>query len=505
VKYLIEKWRGQTTSAQIGMAVGVTLITAFIIALTVWVYRPDYQVLFADLAPRDAAAMTTELERMKVPYQLGDNGNTLLVPKDIVHKTRLKLMGKNLGLHGVVGFEIFNNVDFGMTEFVQKVNYQRAIQGELTRTILSLEEIQDARVHLAIPEQGLFKKVAVKPKASITLTMKPGKALTIDQIGGIQRLVAASVPDIVAEDVTVLDQHGVALTRIASGEGVMSSTMMPLDTQLDSKRGTEDYFLHKITQVLDRTLGVGEAIASVDVALNHDQSRTTTEEVLPAKTGTQEGSPTGVVVRERQTMRESGANIASIESASSGKSPAAIASVESDYQVGKRVEQVIMASGSLRRMTIAVVVKKPLDQAQVDQIKEVVSLAAGLNVLRGDAIVVHSMDKFKNASAEAVQLADAVPRGDVTHRFEASKAGQSNVISYAQVMEKIAPGFVAFLLFFVVVAGALYFLIRNKRRSGSKQLSVSHLSPSEREKILFHVRQWINSQASYQEIGGARQ
>ena len=178
---LKQKWHGMPGRSRGLLIAGMVMIFALVAVLGWWAYRPDYQILFADLAPRDAAAMTSELDKLKTPYQLGDGGNAILVPRDLVYKTRLKLMGKEVPLHGAVGFEVFNNADFGMTEFVQKVNYQRAIQGELTRTILAIDEIQSARVHLAIPEQGLFKKSASKSKGSVTLTMKPGQSLSGEQ------------------------------------------------------------------------------------------------------------------------------------------------------------------------------------------------------------------------------------------------------------------------------------------------------------------------------------
>ena len=274
-------WHELSGKAKLGLAAGCLLVVAAVGGIGAWAYRADYQVLFADMAPRDAAAMTAELDKMKTPYQLGDGGNTILVPRELVYKTRLKLMGKDLPLHGAVGFEVFNNADFGMTEFVQKVNYQRAVQGELTRTIQAVDDIQAARVHLAIPEQGLFKKTAAKPKASVTLTLKPGMVLAPEQVSGIQRLVAAAVPDMASADVTVLDQRGAALTRAAPADSGGDAGA----NQLDAKRGTEDYLARKLAGVLERTLGEGQAVVSVDVVLNMDQSKVTTEEVLPARAG----------------------------------------------------------------------------------------------------------------------------------------------------------------------------------------------------------------------------
>lgn len=475
-------WNRLAANAKIGIIVGIVLILLTAIGLGVWAYRTDYQVLFADLSPRDAATMTTELDRMKVQYQLTDGGNTILVPKDDVYRTRLKLMGNDMPLHGAVGFEVFNNADFGMTEFVQKVNYQRAIQGELTRTILSIENIQSARVHLAMPEQGLFKKSNTKPKASVTLTLKPGRVLAADQITGIQRLIAASVPDIAMSDVTVLDQHGIALSRMATAEGMIESA----SSQLDSKKITEDYLIRKVTQVLDRTLGAGEAVATVDVVLNLDQSKTTTEEILPAKSGVPDA--TGVIVRERHSTREavsgggSGVNDPIARNAQSGAS----STIENDYQVGRRVEQVVTASGSLKRMTIAVVVKRPLSDVQIQKIKEVVSLAAGFNGTRGDAVVVYSVDQLSASSAsggpgalptDAQTAALAVDAGDDKLLSREDIAGKANDEVKSWVLLAVALSF--FVAFFV------FWTLRRR------PVHTQRLSQQDRERMLANVHLWI--------------
>ena len=146
-------WNGLGRGARAGLVAGTVSIALATAAMGWWALRADYQVLFAELSPQDAAAMTAELERLKVPYRLADEGASILVEKEQVYAVRMKLMGKDLPLHGAVGFELFNNSDFGMTEFAQKINYQRALQGELTRTILSLAQVKDARVLLVLPEQ----------------------------------------------------------------------------------------------------------------------------------------------------------------------------------------------------------------------------------------------------------------------------------------------------------------------------------------------------------------
>ena len=208
-----EFWRGLSLAARASFAGGVALLLAMMIAATTWLLRTDYEILFAGLSAPDAAAMTAELDRMKLPYKLGPDGASILVDRTSVHQTRLKLLGKDIPLHGAVGFELFNNSDFGMTEFAQKINYQRALQGELTRTILSLTEVETARVHLAFPEEGLFRREQAKAKASVTLGMRRNQTLRQEQVNGIQRLISAAVPGVAPHDVTIVNTQGVALTR----------------------------------------------------------------------------------------------------------------------------------------------------------------------------------------------------------------------------------------------------------------------------------------------------
>lgn len=473
---IVEMWKRMAMPARAGLTAGVVLIAAMAIALGMWAYRTEYQVLFSEVAPADAAAMTAELDRLKTPYQLADGGNTILVPKDLVYKTRLQLMGKEMPLHGAVGFEVFNNADFGMTEFVQKVNYQRAIQGELTRTILSIEEIQAARVHLAIPEQGLFKKTEAKPKASVTLTMKQGRTLAGEQVAGIQRLVAASVPDIASRDVTVLNQHGVALTRSAQADGLETAS-----TQLDSKRSTEEYLLKKVSQVLEQTYGAGEAVASIDVLLNLDQSKVTTEEVLPARNSDPAATAAGVLVRERQSARDgSDTGSAQLGSPKTGAGPAS-SSTELDYQVGRRVEQVVAASGTVKRMTIAVLVKQPMNEDQLAKLKEVVGHAVGVNAQRGDEVVVYSMAAVANgaaagSAAAVAQLQRVVPDavGPAAAPVAAASGPTTTVASVLSVLAMLA-----------ALGGVGYAAARRRRRGPAR------LDAAEREKMLGDIQRWI--------------
>lgn len=365
-------WQRADQRARTGLIIGVLLIALVTVALGAMLLRTDYQVLFSDLAPQDAATMTAELDKLKTPYRLSGDGNTILVPAELVHRTRLKLVAKELPLRGAVGLELFNSSEVGMTEFTQKVNYQRALQGELTRTILSLDEVASVRVHLVMAEQALFKKNVKQAKASISIAMKPGRALDATQVQGIQRLVAAAVPDIKAGDVTIVDHNGVALTRRSGAEGEDGAAG---GDSLDDKRALETYLNKKISAMLDRTFGPGQGIASVDVVLNHKHVKTTTENVL-GKDATGEGAGAGVMVRERMTSRDGPADAAA--PAGAGAANGTVTS-ETDYQVGRRVEQVVASAGAISRVNVAVVVSGALDQARLDRVRDVVALAAGID------------------------------------------------------------------------------------------------------------------------------
>jgi len=484
-------WQGLTQRARAGLIAGIVLIVLATAALAWWTFRTEYQVLFADLKPQDAQAMTTELERLKIPYRLGDNGTAILVDKATVHATRIKLMGKELPLQGAVGLELFNNTDFGMTEFAQKINYQRALQGELTRTIQSLSEVREVRVLLALPEQGLFKQATSKATASITLTMRQGLALRPEQVVGVQRLVAAAVPGMAMQDVTIVDSHGVALTRHETGnaEGDASSA------RLDLKRDTEAYLSRKVAAVLDRSFGPGQALASVDVTLNMDQIRTTTEDVLPAanRAGLQS---TGVVVRERETLRDAGSALDTRVTDSSGPRGGS-AQRDVEYAVGRRVEQVVSQPGSIRRVQVVAVVRKALDAAQEEQLRKVIAAAVGATLERGDTVVVQSLAGAAMQSAEpAAALAPAATDG-----------GESAPAAGAPGSDKSAPELLHWLIAAIVIVVLAFLVLRAGRRAPAprERRDPAPLSEAERAAALRRVRDWVREPAGSTSAGNRRQ
>lgn len=471
-------WRDLSARARAGLVVGAVLSLAATVLVAFWALRTDYQVLFADLAAQDAAAMTSELERLKIPFSIADQGSeggtTILVDRKDVYRTRLKLMGKDLPLHGSVGFELFNNSDFGMTEFAQRVNYQRALQGELTRTILSLNEVRDVRVLLALPEQGLFKQARNRATASITLTLKPGRSLAPAQIVGLQRLVAAAVPGIAAEDVTITDQSGVALTR-PSGDGDASG----YSARLELKRDTEVYLSRKATEVLDRTLGAGQALASVDVTLDMDRVQTTIESIVTPPGGPGR-APTGVVVRERETVRELGAPLRGASASdANGGAMSGSSQREVEYAVGRRVDQVVAQPGSVKRLQVVAVVKQALDGTRREQVQRLLAASVGVVPERGDVVVVHSM------------AAIAAPANEESPASATARAGPGSEPSPAGVEGPVRPrlAIVAALTAAIVLAAAGLVALQRRRAVTAR----AALSEAERRAALARVQGWLRA------------
>ncbi len=464
---------GWSTQKKLGFGLSIVACLGVVLGLAWWAHRTPKAVLFSDLAERDAAVLVAELDRLKQPYSLSEDGHSILVAADTVHKTRMAVMAKQLPLHGAVGFELFNNPDFGVSDFVQKVNYQRALQGELTRTILAIEQVQDARVHLAIPDQTLFRKDAHKAKASVTVTLKGGQTLHAGQVIGIQRLVAASVPEVSTEGVTVLDQHGVVLSRASGEESAV------VGGQLDARQDMEAHLARKATKLLDQLFAPGEAMVTVDAIINHEQSRVTTEEVLAATPPVQGERATGVVSRERSVSKDAGTE----QNAAAGSTPQVVTQ-ETDYLNGKRVAQTVSQGGQLSRLSVAVVVKRSLSEAELTRVRELMASAVGLVPSRGDNISVHSMAEFSaqgrvESSPISAGLQAAAP---VQRSSEIQRAGVAKESASGRVVEVL----VGVMLLVVLGISAIWLLRR--RRPAAK---TAQLTDAERDALLVTLKGWL--------------
>jgi flagellar M-ring protein FliF len=319
-----------------------------------------------------------------------------------------------------------------------------------------------------LPEQGLFRQSS-QPKAAVTLTLAAGQALRPEQVAGIQRLVAAAVPGLVAPEVTLVDQRGIALSRggrATEGDGAASGN------QLDLKRETEAYLSRKAGAVLERALGPGQAIASVDVTLNMDQVRTTTEDVLPAGDG--RGPATGVLVRERETVRDSAAPEPRGQDTRAARGSSM--QRDADYQVGRRVEQVVSQAGSIRRLHVVAVVNDELPAAQVEQLRQLVGAAVGASPERGDTVAVQA---FRPARAASTAGASAAAGHDVP--------ASAGAVSEMPAVSLLAVGALALALAFAVA----WLVWMRRQRQGSPVAPVLPLSDDQRRLALGQVRAWL--------------
>jgi flagellar M-ring protein FliF len=401
-KTLAAFWRGMERGPRVVAIAAAALLLGVLGWVLVIALRPDYRVLFSDLAQRDAATIVQQLKQSKVKYRLEDGGTTITVPAERVHEMRLQLMSSDLPLSGGVGFEIFDKQGLGTTESSQRVSYQRALQGELSRTIGSLENVKQARVHLVLAESSLFRKDRQEASAAVTLAMQPGSTLDRAQILGVQRLVAAAVPGLEPDRVVVTDHRGITLSATApSGIGAGAA-----EARLETKRAVEDYVTCKFVHLLDGAFGPGQAIVSVDATLNFDATKRTVQDLVPARNA--QGELQGQVVRKRQVMNTAPSDPVWTTAADGGAAPAARSptnsSMEVEYEYGKRLEEVITAPGGLVRLSIGIIVPETTDASRKHKIEEIVRAAAGVDDARGDVISVQDVRDLGAVTAPNADL-----------------------------------------------------------------------------------------------------
>jgi len=358
-----------------GLIAGAVVIAIVAGVAIYWLVNTSYKPAFTGLEDRDAAAIVAELNKLKIPYKVGNGGSSILVEENRVHEARLQVMGSDAKITGGMGFEVFDGSDFGMTEFVQKINYQRALQGELSRTIGSLKEVKYARVHLVLAESSLFKKNKAEASASVTLFLKPDEKLNRKEIRGIQRLVAASVPGLNFDAVTVINENGEMLSQVSDESGDESSV-----ARLQRRQEVESYLERKINAILLPTFGPGMTSVSVNVDLNLDKVKTTNEILLPNGDGV-----TGII-RKRET-----------DAAGSKKEKSQNKTTEVEYRIGRQVEQTILATGVIERISVAVSVPENTPNQTVDKVRDLISASIGIDAARNDVIIVHPVKSMKNA------------------------------------------------------------------------------------------------------------
>ena len=257
------------------LLIGVTIVGC--VLLVNWATQPEFGVLYSDLEPEDAGDVLASLKENKIPFKLVSNGRSVLVPQDMVQEARLNLAAKGLPRGSAVGFELFDNSKLGMTEFAQNVNFQRAMQGELARTINGFKEVESSRVHLVMQPKSLFVEDQKPATASVVLKLRPGKWLNQDQVDGIVHLVSSGIMGLEPENVTVVDNMGKVLSGAKDEGGIKQAGSYQLEYREKIERNLEN----RITSMLEKTVGADKAIVRVSCRVNYKKHEKTEELYYP--------------------------------------------------------------------------------------------------------------------------------------------------------------------------------------------------------------------------------
>ncbi len=393
---------------------GVAVVVAIAAALWMWNQQPEYRVLFANYTDRDGGAITASLDQLNIKHKFSDGGGAILVPADQVHDARLKLAAQGLPKGGNVGFELMENQKLGVSQFLEQVNFQRALEGELARSIESLAAVATARVHLALPKPSVFVREQQKPTASVLLNLHPGRAIDAAQVSAIVHLVASSVPELLPSSVTVVDQAGSLLSDTSrSGAAGNAKNLDP--NQLKYVQQLQQSIVKQVESIITPLVGEGNVRAEATADVDFSQSEQAAETYKP-------NSPPGPTsIRSQQTSEgggAAGAAAAGVPGALSNQPPSSASAPltsapavpasggaaaparrdsSTNYEVDKTVRYEQKSMGGLRRLSVAVVVNyrrvvdaqgkvtiKPLSAAEVAQINDLVKEAMGYNKERGD-------------------------------------------------------------------------------------------------------------------------
>lgn len=450
--------------ARIGFGIGLLLIALLIASLAWWVFHPRYGLLFGHVRQRNAAEIVQALDQWHVPYRTAARGTALLVPADQVYPTRMKLASSGIPNGGVVGFALFDHSNYGITQFAQRVNFLRALQGELERTIDSLSEVDSARVHLTLQQTGLFAQSTQPAKGSVTVWLRRGRHLDAEQVAGIQRLVASAVEGLKPQAVVVLDQQGDMLSG-AGPDGLALGDA--------TARAIEAHLTRRAQALLADALHSNRFSVSVSVRLDYDRTKQVRNELLP-----QGRDGNGLIARETHALTP---GVPSADGSSAG-SPSS--STEVEYAHSSEQIETIKAAGRIERISVGVVIPASVPPSVVDQLRTVLAAGLGLEPQRGDSIDI------------ATFAATAAPRTRITTppslRATPSPVAAPHTVAIppastdARITNRSAV-LVAWLLGSVLLLILLGSWLRARHRSASPRLT-----PAQREQILARIHHWIN-------------
>ncbi len=421
---------------------GVALIGGAVVGLS-FIQKETFTTLFSGLSTEDASAIVARLKEQKVPYQLGMGGSAIYVPKEKVYDVRLLLASQNaLPGAGGVGYELFDKTNYGMTEFMQNINYKRAIQGELARTINQMPEVKGSRVHIAVPEKTLFTDREKAVTASVFLKLKPGKVLAKEQIFGIVHLVAGSVEGLKPENVVIIDSGG----RMLHKTGDPNSAVMLSGQQFELQQSVERKLEDSIQSMLNRFIPATKSVVRASVELNLRKVEKVEEEYVPNKSAVtaekkskersqnQAGKAGGVPgvasnvpgagAKKDQPQQQDGGSKTSLSEREDS---------QISYDVSKSVKKIVEPFGDVKKISLALVIDgkyekvkgqkgeetrySPRSQKELTDIKNLVARAVGLDEERGDKLEVINMPFEVEQYGDDKGLIDQAERKEMIFTF----------------------------------------------------------------------------------------
>jgi flagellar M-ring protein FliF len=381
----------------LGGAVGLTLVLLSVLVL--FLNEPTYASLYSNLAEEDASRVIEQLTSLKIPYKIEDNGKTIKVPQEKVYETRLSMAGKGIINSGIVGYELFDKSTMGMSEFMQKLNFKRALEGELSKTIMQQDGVEGVRVHITLPEKSVFKDEEKFPTASVVLKLKSQTVLKKENITAIINIVASSVEGLQTSKITLIDTKGRLLSKENDGDQLSGTSTR----QYEIKQTVENYLAHKAQDILDNVVGAGNAMIQVSADLNFDQVEKTMETY----------DPESQVAISEQTLKteNNGRNLSDSSAQVSQNST-------TNYEISKTVEKVISGTGNIKRLSVSAVinniskevkkggkteiVSEPRPSDQMNKLEQIVKKAIGIDDTRSDQFSIVNISFEPKSSDESI-------------------------------------------------------------------------------------------------------
>lgn len=376
------------------------LATILLIVLLTFLNEPSFSALYSDLDSEDASKVLEYLNSQKISYKIDDNGKTVLIPKDKIYETRVNLASKGIPTSGTIGYELFDKNTMGMSEFMQKLNFKRSLEGELSRTILGIQGIDGVRVHIVFPEKSIFKDEQKEPTASVVLKLKDNFALPKSSALAIVNLVASAVEGLKPSSITVIDTKGKMLWKDDEDGALAFSS----GKQYEIKNSVENYLAQKAQNILDNVLGLGNSMVQINADLNFDQVEKTMETYDPDQQ---------VVVSEQTLVSNNNGKSVSDTSSQNNQSST------TNYENGKTIEKVVQGTGNIKRLSVAAVINDIPKEVQKGDIKETVYQPRSPEQLKKLEELIKNavgIDPTRNDQISIVNLPfQTTPESEITH------------------------------------------------------------------------------------------